>query len=241
MIGKLFTKTLNTDKNHLITNFYPLVLGPKTQFAKHMKFSTSNYDKELLDPPKYPIETFEIYFNIKKNHDTLIFETSNTKCNLFVIYPKMIGREFNKTTSFTTYYKGEKKDTIFEIISGQGYFILETLEPTKDIKIIQIAKNSIIIIPRQYSFTIINTSPTENLLCINMIGKRTKTIGNILTKSCGNALYLLKSGFIKNKNASPAYNLEEISGDFLIDYNFSKEKGLYKEFIELPEKFNFLK
>ena len=96
-------------------------------------------------------------------------------------------------------------------------------------------------IPKEYSFTIINTSKSENLLCINMIGKRTKTLGNVLTKSNGNVLYLIKSGFTKNKNASPAYNLEEINGDFLLDYNFSKEKGLYKEFLELPEKFNFLK
>lgn len=241
MIGKLFGKTNIADNNHLITSFNPAIIGPKTQFAKHIRFSTFDYDKELLDPPKSSIETFEIYFNIKKNQDTLIFETSNTKCNLFIIYPKMIGREFNKTTSFTTDYKGEKKDTIFEVISGEGYFILEKLEEQKDVKIIKAEKGSIIMIPKEYSFTIINTSKSENLLCINMIGKRTKTLGNVLTKSNGNVLYLIKSGFTKNKNASPAYNLEEINGDFLLDYNFSKEKGLYKEFLELPEKFNFLK
>ncbi len=217
-------------------------------YREAKKFSPNDFKLELLDKisksKNYSKENFIIFYDVMKNTDSLLFNSSQIESNIFLIKPGFIGREYSKSPSI--YLKNEFNEfneTIFQVLNGSGYFLLENENcetGIRNIKIIKISRNSIVIIPKNFSFTIINTSK-ENLVLLNLKRKDIDFNFNNLNKINGSSLFLTKKGFIRNRNISPIYHLEHFEGDHLEDYLFNKEKGLYLEFIEIPDKFNFLK
>ncbi len=98
-----------------------------------------------------------------------------------------------------------------------------------------------IFIEKGKSFTIINSSNIENLTLICLKEKGSIFNFQVLRKYAGTLLYLTKNGFLKNNNFASNYILNEFDGDYIKDLYLDKNKGLYKELVSLPEKFNFLK
>lgn len=217
------------------------VFAQKSIYSKHTIYHTNEYKEEFLDIFKNNYWSFSIYWNIKTSGDELLFESANLKCNLFIIRPNVLGREYSKTCSFNTTYKSEPKETIFEVLKGAGYFIIESQDDKKDVKVVKVKKGSFVLIPKNYAFTVINSSLSESLIVCSFMGKRTKLNIGVLRKNHGATLFYTKTGFIKNKNVTSTYNLEDYKGDYTMGYSFNHEKGLYKEFIEYPQKFDFLK
>jgi oxalate decarboxylase/phosphoglucose isomerase-like protein (cupin superfamily) len=234
---------LNQNRRKLIKSNNPIKFTKKTLYEKKEDFFTKDYKQELLDINTKSSLTFSVYWNVKQKSDILLLSFSNIKSNIFTIYPNKLGREYSKTTTFKTTYKEESKRNIIQILHGEGYILLESIEEYKQkvIKIIKIKNNNIVLIPKNYTFTIINTSNNENLICINFMGKRTNLIPNTLKNQYGNTIYCTINGFIKNNNSNPNYKLEEYQGNYIEDLNFTNTKNLYEEFIKFPEKFNFLK
>ncbi|MFW6009669.1 MAG: glucose-6-phosphate isomerase family protein [archaeon] len=233
---------LNQNKRKLLKSSNPIKFTNKVIYEKKENFYTKDYKQELLDINTDSTLTFSIYWNLKIKSDTLLFSFSNIKSNILIVYPQQLGREHSKTTSFKTTYKENSKNNIIQILHGEGYVLLESIEEysQKIIKIIKVSDNNIVLIPKNYTFTIINTSKNKNLICINFMGKRTNLEPNSLKLGYGNSIYSTINGFIKNKNFITDYKLEEYQGNYIEDLNFTNKQSLYEEFIKLPAKFNFL-
>ena len=244
---EVFKNFFNKNKNNysnLIKDFSKnLKFSPKANFDKKTQYCIFEIFLESLDPQKDTKTSFTIYENIAKNYDKLLFQSSEIQLDLFVINPLYIGREYNKTMSFQNVTSDEIcKKTLFEVVFGNGYILIQDMENIEEkIDIIKIKEKEIILVESSKCFTIINSSENENLILASFREKDTILKPNVLKNYHGNLLYYTKLGFIKNNNAHPGFVLNEYDENYTLDLAFDKNKGLYKEFVSLPEKFNFLK
>lgn len=226
-------------------------------FSRQENFNTFDLKDELLDIQKKKQEIFSIYWNVFKLKYKLTLVSALIKSSIFVLKPGKIGREFNKTLCYLTKYKGELKPALFEVLNGEGYFILENNRKIKLVKVVKVKTGSQVYVPKGFKFTLINSSENKNLICLSLLGKDTRFYSNICKLQKGASLFYTTQGFVRNKNVEPSYRLENFEGDYLIDEEsrelfgqkdvfldtlaFDKKKGLYMEFMSFPEKFNFLK
>ena len=227
----------------LISNFKNINFSKNIEFEKEFLYNIDSLNNEVLDIQKNKkTPLFKIFYSIHKNYDKLLFKSTNISSDLFVLYPKFLGREYAKTPSISLSNKGFNfNEILFEVLNGEGYFILENLDDIQEIKVIKVKKGSKILIPKNFVFEMINTSKDENLIAINLKQKNLEYKFNTLNKNYGFTIYLTKTGFIRNQNLSPMYHIEDYIGDYLEDYSFEKEDTIYKQFTKLSEKFNFLK
>ncbi|MDA3856515.1 MAG: hypothetical protein PF569_09750 [Candidatus Woesearchaeota archaeon] len=240
-LSNFFGNLENESSNNLVINFDSFSLAKNTVFFKEDVFRFLDFKDELLDMKNLNKKSFSVFWRISKNSDQLLFESLNFKCNLFVLDHKFFGREYNKTTSFSVDYNGVSKSALFEVLHGEGFFILESLDEIREIKVVAVSKGSYVYIPSGQVFTMINSSKSSNMVCISLLGKNTRFKTNVLAKFCGSGVFYTKLGFIRNQNIGPNYTLKDYFGDYLEDLSFDKEVGIYQEFLNIPEKFNFLK
>lgn len=247
---KIFEKVFNKKEE----NFSSFILKrtPKIIFDNNVVYDFSKEIKlediyfEFLDYDKKDVHKniFTIYENILDFRDKLLIESSDIQFSIISVNSGFIGREFNKTCSFSNTKINTCKEILFQVVSGSGYFLiqnnLESLEENV-LDIVKVNEGDYILIEKDKIFTIINSSTDTNLILISLKEAGYKLNFSPLKNRYGSFLYLTKSGFIKNKNTSGAYKLNEYSGNYIKDLYFDKNIGLYKEFINIPEKFNFLK
>lgn len=256
MFTNFFNIRKKTLKNGLIKDFSNMVFNRGVHFSKIENYSNVDLKEYVLDKIKLSCNVFSIYYDIYNTQNKLMLDSALVKFNIFSVEPGFVGREFNKTCSYRILYKGDYKAGLFEVLSGNGIFILEDERKIKNVKIIKVKKGDFVFVPFDYNFVMINSSENEKFVCLSVIGKNTKFVKSLQQQN-GSAIYFAKVGFARNKNVEPSYKLENLEGDYLKDarfkdfagdivydknvLNFSKEKGLYNEFLEFPDKFNFLR
>ncbi|MCA9460368.1 MAG: hypothetical protein KC550_07515 [Nanoarchaeota archaeon] len=239
-LKSLFVKKI--ENKGLILNYFPLQFNDNISIANKNVFLEKNLKFECLDPSNSQKEVFSHYLSVSKDYDKLMFQGMGISFEIIEILPGLIGREYNKTCSLYAKNDFKEFESLFELVYGEAYFFLEKINDNKIIKIIKVQKGNKIIIPKNYSFTIINTSPDKPLIIYNLHSNEFNYEKKNFEKNSGTILYLTKNkGFVRNKNVSPIYTLEEFNGDYIGEYQFNPELSIYDEFIALPEKFNFLK
>jgi len=224
-------------------NKHSLKFNEKVSYLNLVEYDVSELNCELLDIDK---KSKNIIFtnssNLLKTYDKFLFENSEIETGLININCGFLGREYNKTCSLSNEKLGESKKMLFEIITGEGYILIQSLNNViGEIKIVKVKKNDLVLIEKDCTFTIINSSSTQNLILFYLKEKDSNFNLNVLKNYNGNILYYTKKGFIKNENIGANYDLHEFNGDYILDMKFDKKFGLYKEFVNLPQKFNFLK
>jgi oxalate decarboxylase/phosphoglucose isomerase-like protein (cupin superfamily) len=226
------------NKSVFIKSSEPFILKKDIIYDEKKYYSLKDIKEELLDYTDNKNSAFCIYNNITRDRDSSSFKAHNLKNTLFLIKGLKIGREYNKTSSIIVKENDSPLLSIMEIISGEGYILLENLKKNI-IKIIEVRERSLVIIPRNYSFTIINKNENRNLIG-NLLSKNDSKLNlKHLLINGGNSLFYTDTGFIKNKNADPYVKIEEYENNYLEDYNYDKnEKGIYESFLNFPEKFN---
>lgn len=246
---KLFDNTFKEKKSNYSDFFLKMnpntIINEKISYDKIIKYTISDISYELLDyDKKEPSrEIFHIFENISKFSDKLLVKNLDIQMDLFILNSGFVGREFYKTCSFSNMKQDVSKKVLFEVISGEGYILIQDLceNAETEIDIIKIKEKDFILVEKEKCFTIINTLKENKLVLISLKEKDSIFNSTVLKKTHGNLLYYTKSGFIKNNNALGGYNLDDYAGNYIENLYFDKKLGLYNEFISLPEKFNFLK
>lgn len=239
----MFNNIFSKSNCILVSDFNDFKLKNKVSFNKKEEFSSKLFLDEILDRNSINDFTkinFTRYQNIYRNVDKSLFEFSKINCDLFVLKPGFIGREFSKSPSFNYIDSSNYNSFLFEVISGQGFVLLEEIGDNTNIKLIKVKKGSKVFVEKGFGVVLINNS-SNNLVLISLYSKDLDFNFNLFKNNFGTSIFLTRIGFIKNKNILPLYNLEEFENDYLPDLQFKKEKSIYQEFIGLPEKFNFLK
>jgi len=230
--------------NELILNYEKVKFNSDIIYKKKYIYTVNNYSNELFDiNTKSTFEIYSLYTRFQKKIHSLLFETYDVAPDLYILKPGKLKREYFKTLSSCAinFDTGESKEILFQVLSGSGYFLLENIVDRKQVKFIKVKKNDIILIPKNWAFIMINNNLCKNFIAICLRNRSVKIKNNIFEDMGGAFVFYTINGFIKNKNTSPYYHLDEYSGDYLEDYQFNKNIGIYDEFIKFPEKFNFLK
>lgn len=241
MISKIFSFLKNNNSNDLITDIKSMKFSKNVQFKDKKKFYSTDFKYELLDPIIEKKEVFSIYTGVCKDSDLLLFQSFNLIFDIYVLETGFLGREYMKTISFCAKDENNSREIIFRVISGVGFFLLENTKNRNEVKFIKVKAQDFVLIPKDWAFIIINSSSQNKFILSCLRDKSVKIQKNLFKDQNGAFLFYTKTGFVKNQNVGPYYHLEEYTGDFLQDYIFDKQLGLYKEFVHFPDKFHFLK
>jgi oxalate decarboxylase/phosphoglucose isomerase-like protein (cupin superfamily) len=235
-----FTKNFFSKNRNLVLKFNPLEFNSKSSFSKNKKFFFNDLKNEYLDVIHSNFLVFSKYSNVCLDYDKSFYHDLDFEYCIFEINPNIFGREFSKTCSFRLSKYGDGKPCLFEVLTGDGFFILED-NNLGEVLIIKVKTGDYVLIEGRFSFVLINSSKTKNLTIFSLSSKDSKFEEKSLEVFNGANLYYTTHGFIRNLNSKYSYNLDNLYGDYLGDYSFDKEKGLYNESLLIPEKFNFLK
>jgi hypothetical protein len=226
--------------DNLIVKFNPLQFNSNTIFSKDEKFFFDDLKLEYLDVNHSNYLVFTKYSNVCKSYDKSFFDDLGLDNCIFNVTPNIFGREYSKTCSYRVSKYGESKSCLFEVLCGEGFFILED-NLLGDVVIVKVKLGDYVLIEERFSFVLVNSSKTENLTVFSLFSNDCRFEKGVFENFNGANLFYTVTGFIKNLNSNHSYNLENFSGDFIENYNFDREVGLYKESLLIPEKFNFLK
>jgi len=210
------------------------------------------FDKEWLKTA----ENFELYYmyrDLAENEEEYekIF-ANNLRYDITVIFPKMLGKEFNKTfghdhpivpgTSITY-------PEFYEVLEGEAIFLLQDSEDKKikDVFAIKAKKGDKVVIPPNYEHLIINASDKDLKTC-NWI---CRTFGSNIYKPFkqrhGFSYYALKGAngieWVKNENYTTIPELKFKEPNNLYDFKIEKDEPIYElvnnlaklEFLEHPQ------
>lgn len=241
MLSKMFNFFGTNNSNFLISCFNPIQFSKNVIFKDCRVFYSSYLKDELLDPVLKKKEVFSIYTRVCKSSDLLLFQSFDVVFDIYSINCGFLGREYMKTISFCAKHDEMSREVIFRVLNGEGFFLLENTLDRREVKFIKVKKGDFVLIPKDWAFIMINSSTSQNFVASCLRDKSVRIKKDLFRDVNGAFLFYTKTGFIKNKNVGPYYNLQEYFGDYLEDYIFEKELGLYGEFIKFPEKFNFLK
>lgn len=226
----------------LLSSNDPLTLNKEVIYDSKKYYTISDISEELLDPKKKKESIFMYYSNICKGYDKVLLEERKYSFDLISISPKTIGRERSKSCSFMAKNtSGNSKKVLIQILSGNGYVIIQDPNDMKNIVVIEVSKDNYVEVKEDYAFLFINSSDDEMFNVLILRDSEVYLEEMVLKSINGAILYYTTSGFIKNFNADPSYELDDHKGNYIGDLSFDTQKGLYLEVMDIPEKFNFLK
>ena len=206
-------------------------------FEENINYPVSSISSESLDPNSKSKETlFSSYKSVSYLDDEHLFKEHDLSLDYLVLKPKFLGREFSKTSSISL-----KKSALIQIVSGEGYALLEKVEDKRILNIIKVKSNSYVYVPKEFSFLFINSSEDDDFCALILKNLDSNYNFNSFEREGGFCLFYIKSGFIRNRNARPDYQINDFEGNYVEDLKFDENINLYDEFKKIPEEFNFLK
>ena len=209
----------------------------KFVFKEHINYPVSFVSSESLDPDTKSNEIlFSLYKSVSYLGDEQLFKEHGLSLDYASLKPKLLGREFSKTSSISF-----NKCALIQIVSGEGYVLLEKIEDKRILKIIRIKPNSYVYVPKGFSFVFINSSEDNNFCVLILRDSEVDYKFNLFEREGGFCLFFIKSGFIRNMNAQPDYEINDFEGNYVEDLKFDEYINMCDEFKKNPEEFRFLK
>ena len=186
-------------------------LKPDIRTLKDM--GTVLYDKEWQKTADPDTELYYMYRGLK--------EKNNFRYDITVIFPKMLGREFNKTKGHQHNEYGE----VYIILEGEAIFLLQKTnnQNVEDVYAVKGKKDDICVIPPGFAHFTINPSQTE-LKLANWLDKKCENDYQGIQEKQGACYFYTQSGWVKNETYQ---NIPPL--------RFKPPQT------SLPEKFSFLK
>lgn len=208
-------------------------------------------DKLFYSSKGYDDETplYYMYNGVYKSCHEEIFKKHGIKYEYTLILPDRINKECIKTHGHIHYCKnGETKrpDEAFEIIYGEGHFVLfEFAENKLKVFIIKTKVGDKFIIPGKYYHYTVNTG-SESFVFSDLLWEGAAGNYNLLKEYNGGPFYAFES---QGRNCTWKFN-NRYSTNLEIEYHTPDtlpwssnlpNSPLYSAFIMEPERFNFLK
>ncbi len=163
-------------------------LTPEIRAIKDM--GSVLYDKEWQKTADPDTELYYMYRGLK--------EKNNLRYDITVIFPLMLGKEFNKTKGHThTNECGE----IYIVLEGEAIFLLqkEKNDIIEDVYAVKAKQGEVCIVPSLYSHITINPA-TKTLKMANWVDKEMKNSYKGIQKRNGACYFYTTQGWIKNEN-----------------------------------------
>lgn len=160
----------------------------------------SRMKKVLLDPnTRGPRWTYFMILGLP------FFSTKETSCDLTIIPPYRLGKEFNKTFGHT--HRGGESET-YKVLLGKALFFLQEMKDKdniSEIKLIKAKRGNRITITGKYYHESINRGQTP-LILVNWLEKGTENDYSLIEEKRGFGYYIVANSggeefrLIKNEN-----------------------------------------
>lgn len=210
------------------------------------------YDREWLAGASN-CELYYMYrdLSLSKN-DASLMKEHGLRYDITIIPPRMLGREFVKTAGH--YHPNvpgtdTKFPEIYEVLSGEAYYIMQQLENDmiKDIILVKARQGDKVIIPPGYGHLTINPS-NRVLKMANWVARDFESVYSPIKEKAGGAYFFLRDGIVKNQsyNHVPEIRIREPARSK--DTGLQKGKEMYGlvrdikklEFLTKPSKHLYL-
>lgn len=137
------------------------------------------------------LELYYMYRGIK--------EKDGLRYDITIIPPKMLGREFVKTTGHG--HIGPYPE-IYTVLKGKAFFLMQkrTGGKIKDVCVVKAKKGGVCLIRGGYEHITINPSKKEILKMANWISKKCQSDYIPIKRAGGACYFYAENGWVKNKN-----------------------------------------
>jgi glucose-6-phosphate isomerase len=169
------------------------------------------YDKEWQKTADPEMELYYMYRGLK--------EKENYRYDITVIFPKMLGKEFNKT-------KGHKHNKdygeIYIVLEGEAIYLMqkENNGIVEDVYAVKAKNGDVCVIPPYYAHFTINPGQTE-LKMANWVDKNCKSDYKGIQQKQGACYFYTINGWIKNPNYTSTPSLRFKQPQKSLPKNFS--------------------
>ncbi|MEM5833191.1 MAG: glucose-6-phosphate isomerase family protein [Candidatus Aenigmatarchaeota archaeon] len=239
---RLNTKPLKLEYKNKKLFLDKIELKPSVRRLKDMKEVLMN--SSFINEKNQGDILYLMYRDLKREEDKNLFEKYKVRYDITIIFPKLLGNEFNKTFGHV-HPIAEKKLTypeVYEILHGKALFILQEFKNniTRKVLLIFAKKNEKVLIPPNYGHVTVNIGK-KDLILSNLVSSNFSSVYEIYKEKRGAAVYIArinnKLKIIRNENYNEEFEIKYIKAKEL--FNFPKE-NLYFSFIENPEFYKFL-
>ena len=204
------------------------------------------FDKTFFaDAEKTRIQYY-MYRGIKQKQDANAFESTALSFDITVIPPLELGREYNKTLGH--YHPkspaGTRYPEIYEVLEGQAHYLIQRLDEktggVDDAMLIRAMKGDKVVMPPGYGHVSIN--PThETLISANITGTFKSEYDSYKTREGAAYFDLIDDSLTPNKRYENLPMIKTIEAmELPLNQQFDGD-NIYAQFIENPDKFDFLR
>jgi len=173
-------------------------INPDIRRLKDM--GTVLYDKEWQKTADPEMELYYMYRGLK--------EKNNFRYDITVLFPKMLGTEFNKTKGHS--HNKDYGET-YIVLEGEAIYLMQKEKDgnIEDVYAVQAKSNDVCIIPPHYAHFTINPTQTK-LKMANWLNKNCESEYQDIQENQGACYFYTSHGWLKNKNYknTPALRFE---------------------------------
>ncbi len=216
-----------------------IVVESELQYSNSASFEIKDMKDQLLNSEITCPEVFYTkYYNFDKDG---IYKSKNIKVNLITIQSNLAGIEYVKTRGVrtTSYPK------ILEVVSGAGIIILQNFEKKfeGDIIISNLKKDTKVIIPADYAYSITNTR--SSMLVVSEISFSKSDEIDELDDMNGMAYYVIRKNAKQETVRNPGYKMvsdpRKVKWDeVLMKLGITLKTPIIKQILRKYEKFEWL-
>jgi len=211
------------------------------------------YDREWLKKAKN-FELYYMYRDLAENElDKMKITESDLRYDITIIFPIMLGKEFNKTLGHDHPIVPGTSITypeLYEVLEGEAIFFLQDTkdEEIKDVFAVKAKKGDKIIILPNYEHLIINPSNKELEICNWICRSFASNIYKPFRARHGFCYYALKAPiskksdkikWVKNINYESIPDLRFEEPNKFYNFDLKKDEPIYK-LVDNLEKLDFL-
>lgn len=198
--------------------------------------------------PKTPL--YQMYRDMHRPQDAELLKKHGLRYDVTAIFPKNLGREWNKTLGhYHPTAPGSKHSypELYEVLSGQLVFVLQKrrqgTNEAEDILLVSARAGDKVLVPPDYGHVMVNPS-NETLVTANLVEATFKSDYAPVGEKGGMGVFLLDDGTTaKNPAYKDCPEPRRVTADKLESnsaLSFARGKNTYASAIETPEKYSFL-
>ncbi len=185
-----------------------------------------------------------MYRGVVKKTDVAIFKRHGKQYDITVIFPGLLGKEFDKTIGHS--HIGPFPEA-YEILEGEALFLFQKYQKKKtdQVFLVKAKKGQKVIVPPGFGHVSVNA--TRKILVLGNLWKsNVKSDYSLFHEKNGGAYYIEKAEvkskikITSNKNYGKVLPLKKARPKEIKKLGIDFQKPLYDSFIENPENFNFL-
>ncbi len=232
--------------------FDGVILTPDVRFLEQM--ADVLYDKEYAKAADPRTELYYMYRELCFEQDLQKFAARQIRHDVTVIPAMGLGKEANKTVGHyhTDARPGVSFPELYEVLAGEAHYLLMKRKKVEgklkndaleDAVLIKAKAGDKVLIPPNYGHITINPGP-QTLVMANLVERNFKSDYEPIKQTRGGFVYELSDGKLAENPAFLHDRKIEIvfaaRHEATLAMELAGEKTIYEEFVEKPEKFDFL-